>query len=615
MAPKSKSKAIAQMMEDSDSSGNDALLASPMPKAKTKSKAKAVPKPTAKDKQTGKYDPLIPIKIAPRSKWLRPIPEAYVKEKKGSLSSIKNMNVDDIMALMDLEGLEYDPKDKKDKLAPILREHLLGLISSSSGVALATSDEDEMPDNIIVVKLVRFGVQKGTKAWNDAVIRSHFCLDWTVAEAKAFVTEAFKRTGWMARTFVTVFEVEGCKLHDTTNLRATCIKNNCTIRYSARNPTAEDPEPMPKHMFACFLLVARSSDPDDRAAPLQEMTDGNMQITCVMMCYDFRVSLTVHPSMSVKKLKHMICEHMVDKRMRLGNLDIRLQFGKLYMNPHDMLSFYGVCHDATVNILREHEDDPKTASASPGVALATPDDFVESDGPEDKPEAETKKKKKKSAKIDSDDEPLKKKIDSDSSEDGHQVKKESRYTTRKLKEKYEQKMAEEEKQQRKKDVEKMTTQELLKEAQLLKNVKDDDEGLVDHDKVKEELERIKLELKKRQKTGALNDGSLEEKRIVELPSSSSGSVAKTKEPQEPLTPKLVKNPWMEEEDDGPNQDVWQGDPKPKDPLKDEEEDEEEEEEEEEDKEEDEEEEVEEDDDEEEKKEESKFVVTRSVDKK
>ena len=66
----------------------------------------------------------------------------------------------------------------------------------------------------------------------------------------------------------------------------------------------------------------------------QDMSNGQITIMCTMTGYKFiNVPFVVQPSMTVKKLKHMICEIMVDRRMSFRHLDIRLQFGTRYMMP------------------------------------------------------------------------------------------------------------------------------------------------------------------------------------------------------------------------------------------------------------------------------------------
>jgi hypothetical protein len=95
-----------------------------------------------------------------------------------------------------------------------------------------------LPANIIVVKLIRIGPLKGTKEYNDAAIRSHFCLDWTAAEAKAFMTDAFMRLK-MWQCVVTTVSVEGWKLPDDVIFRATCLKRNGVVRYHARKAEAK----------------------------------------------------------------------------------------------------------------------------------------------------------------------------------------------------------------------------------------------------------------------------------------------------------------------------------------------------------------------------------------
>ena len=207
----------------------DTVIAVPVPKAKAKARARA--------------EPNIHIKINPNSTWNREIPAEFVKEEKGNLNSIKNMTTEDIKVLMDFYELPYNMADKKDMLWPVLREHLWGLVSLSTNpsVALATpgSDTVPLPANIIVVKLIRIGPHKGTKEYNDAAIRSHFCLDWTAAEAKAFMTSAFTHLK-MQQCVVNMIRIEGWTLPDDVVLRATCLKRNGVVRYYARKAEAKD---------------------------------------------------------------------------------------------------------------------------------------------------------------------------------------------------------------------------------------------------------------------------------------------------------------------------------------------------------------------------------------
>ena len=112
-----------------------------------------------------------------------------------------------------------------------------------------------LPANIIVVKLIRAGPLRGTKEYNDAAFRSHFCLDWTAAEAKAFMTSAFMHLK-MRQRVVEAIRIEGWTLPDDVVLRATCLKRNGVVRYYARKAEAKDPFFCPRNFVcSCFMSL------------------------------------------------------------------------------------------------------------------------------------------------------------------------------------------------------------------------------------------------------------------------------------------------------------------------------------------------------------------------
>ena len=278
-----------------------------------------------------------------------------------------------------------------------------------------------------------------------------------------------------------------------------------------------------------------------RSMHVQDMSNDQITIICTMTGYKFiNVPFVVQPSTTVKKLKHMICEIMVDRRMSFRHLDIRLQFGTRYMMPPDMLSAYGLVHDDTVLILRE--DEPAAAgvalatpSSTSGVALATPSSLgVALATPTPKNEQQKKQKSKQgddfiNSSSDDKEEPVAKgafappaRTNSSDEDVGRAAvtKREQRYEEKKMKQRYEEKTMVD------RDLGKMTTEELLVEANIFKNMRED--GMEITDEGKQMLASIKVELQKRRKNNET-------------------AAAAATVPEEPYTPKLKKkpDPWAE----------------------------------------------------------------------